>query len=59
MAGNAPKKATLILSIVIVALAIALVLVKGFSIAVLSANAFWVAIVGYAVLLLGNLLKGF
>ncbi len=59
MAGNAPKKVSLIISIVLVALAIALVLVKGLTIPVLSPNAFWVAIAGYVVLLLGNLLKGF
>lgn len=60
MAGNAPKKVTLIVSIVLVALAIVLYLFKGkFSITFLSDNTFWVAVAGYVVLLLGNIFKGF
>ncbi len=59
MAGSAPKKVTLIISLVLVALSVALVLIKGLKVPFLTENAYWVAIAGYVVLFLGNLLKGF
>ncbi|MBD3678356.1 MAG: hypothetical protein HUJ27_08135 [Rhodobacteraceae bacterium] len=54
---SAPKKIVFLISLLLAALA--LVAALGVSIPVVSANALWVALVAYALLAAGNVLKGF
>ena len=52
---NAPTKLVFLISVVLAILAVVATFV---AIPVVSANAFWVAIVAYLVLVAGNVLKG-
>ena len=53
---SAPTKIVFLISLVLAVLA--LITALGVSIPVVSGNALWVALIGYAVLAAGNLLKG-
>ena len=53
---SAPTKIVFLISLVLAVLA--LIAALGISIPVVSGNALWVALIGYAVLAAGNLLKG-
>jgi len=53
---NAPTQLVFLISLALVILA---VISLSVSIPVISANALWVAVIGYVVLVLGNVLKGF
>ena len=53
---NAPKKNIFIVSVILAALAVVATFV---AIPFVTVNAFWFLVVGYVLLMLGNILKGF